>query len=109
VNDYPSTVDRLFEYAPALDTTDYVVNAHTTVWNVAVSAFYSSVSSFPRNLTLVICATFDDMDIVQKEMIGAVQHILVRLGTPPQMVFTTCAGWEARSTGPETPSAVLLR
>jgi hypothetical protein len=46
--------------------------------------------------TLIICATFDDMDIVQNEMIGALQRILARLGAPPQLLFTTRAGWEAR-------------
>ena len=49
--------------------------------------------------TLLICATFADMDIVQRELIGALQHILARLGAPPQLVFTTRAGWEARSGG----------
>jgi len=35
---------------------------------------------------------------VQRELIGALQHILARLGAPPQLVFTTRAGWETRST-----------
>ena len=47
--------------------------------------------------SLIICATFADLDIVQRELIGALQHILGRLGAPPRMVFTTRAGWEARS------------
>jgi len=47
--------------------------------------------------TVIICAMFADMDIVQRELIGALQHILGRLGAPPQLVFTTRAGWEARS------------
>lgn len=46
--------------------------------------------------TRIICATIGDMDIVQREMIGAIQPILVRLGVPPQMIFTTRAGWKAR-------------
>jgi hypothetical protein len=46
--------------------------------------------------TVIICATFADMEIVQRELIGAIQRILVRLGAPPQLVFTTRAGWEAR-------------
>ena len=46
--------------------------------------------------SLIICATFDDIDIVQNELIGALQRILVRLGAPPQLLFTTRAGWEAR-------------
>jgi hypothetical protein len=45
---------------------------------------------------LLICTTFADLDIVQRELIGALQHILARLGAPPQLVFTTRAGWEAR-------------
>jgi hypothetical protein len=49
--------------------------------------------------TLIICATISDMGIVQNEMIGAVQSILAWLGAPPQIVFTTRAGWEARSGG----------
>jgi hypothetical protein len=49
--------------------------------------------------TLIICATFADLDIVQRELIGALQHILGRLGAPPQLVFTTRGGWEARSSG----------
>jgi hypothetical protein len=47
--------------------------------------------------SLLICATFADLDIVQRELIGALQHILGQLGAPPQLMFTTCAGWEARS------------
>jgi len=46
--------------------------------------------------TVIICATFADMDIVQRELIGALQHILGPLSVPPQLVFTTRAGWEAR-------------
>jgi hypothetical protein len=49
--------------------------------------------------TLLICATVDDMAIVQHELIGALQCILVRLGAPPQLVFTTHRGWEAKSRG----------
>jgi hypothetical protein len=49
--------------------------------------------------TLLICATVEDMAIVQHELIGALQCILVRLGVPPQLVFTTCGGWEYRSSG----------
>jgi hypothetical protein len=49
--------------------------------------------------TVLICATVDDMAIVQHELIGALQCILVRLGAPPQLVFTTRGGWEARSSG----------
>ncbi len=49
--------------------------------------------------TLIICATFADLDIVQRELIGALQHILARLGVPPQLVFTTRAGWDARRDG----------
>jgi hypothetical protein len=48
---------------------------------------------------LIICATFADLDIVQRELIGALQHILERLGAPPQLVFTTRAGWESRMDG----------
>jgi hypothetical protein len=33
---------------------------------------------------------------VQRELIGALQRILLRLGAPAQLVFTTRAGWEAR-------------
>jgi hypothetical protein len=47
--------------------------------------------------TLIICATCADMDIVQRELIGALQHILARLGAPQQLVFTTRAGWEIRN------------
>jgi len=46
---------------------------------------------------LIICATFADLDIVQRELIGALQRILGQLGAPPQLVFTTRAGWEARN------------
>ncbi len=49
--------------------------------------------------TLIICATFEDMAIVQNELIGALQRILMRLGAPLQLVFTTRAGWEARRDG----------
>jgi len=49
--------------------------------------------------SLIICATFADLDIVQRELIGALQHILARLGVPPHLVFTTRAGWEARRDG----------
>ncbi len=45
---------------------------------------------------LIICATFADLDIVQRELIGALQRILGQLGAPSQLVFTTRAGWEAR-------------
>jgi hypothetical protein len=48
--------------------------------------------------TLIICATCADLDIVQRELIGALQHILARLGVPPQLVFTTRAGWDARKS-----------
>ena len=41
--------------------------------------------------TLLIWATFD-IDIVQSELIGAIQRILMQLGAPPQLVFTTHAG-----------------
>jgi hypothetical protein len=47
--------------------------------------------------TLLICATFEDMAIVQHELIGAIQCILAQLGVPPQLVFTMYGGWEARS------------
>ncbi|MDQ2996824.1 MAG: hypothetical protein M3R61_07195, partial [Chloroflexota bacterium] len=47
--------------------------------------------------SLIICATFADLDVVQHELIGAIQCLLVRLGAPPQLVFTTHAGWEARN------------
>jgi hypothetical protein len=46
--------------------------------------------------SLVICATFAEMSLVQRELIGALQHILGRLEAPPQLVFTTRAGWHAR-------------
>ena len=46
--------------------------------------------------TVIICATFADLDIVQRELIGALQHIRARLGAPPQLVFTTRAGWEVK-------------
>lgn len=46
--------------------------------------------------SLLICATASDMDIIQRELIGALQRILVQLGAPSQLVFTTRAGWEAR-------------
>jgi hypothetical protein len=49
--------------------------------------------------TRLICATFADLAIVQNELIGALHGILVQLGAPPQLVFTTRAGWEARSSG----------
>ena len=45
---------------------------------------------------LIICATFADLDIVQRELIGALQRILGQLGAPSQLVFTTRAGWDAR-------------
>jgi hypothetical protein len=48
--------------------------------------------------TLIICAMFADLDIAQRELIGALQHILARLGVPPQLVFTTRAGWDARKS-----------
>jgi hypothetical protein len=47
--------------------------------------------------TLLICAAVDDMAIVQHELIGVLQHILGRLGAPPQLAFTTRAAWETRS------------
>lgn len=46
--------------------------------------------------TLIICATFADLAVVQHELIGAIRGILGSLGAPPQLVFTTRAGWEAR-------------
>jgi hypothetical protein len=46
---------------------------------------------------LIICATFADLDIVQRELIGALQRILRQLDAPSQLVFTTRAGWEARN------------
>ena len=46
--------------------------------------------------SLLICATPSDMDIIQRELIGALQRILEQLGAPSQLVFTTRAGWEAR-------------
>ncbi len=51
--------------------------------------------------SLVICATHADMEIVQRELIGALHRILGSLGAPVQLVFTTRAGWEAehRNTG----------
>ena len=52
-----------------------------------------------ESATLLICATVEDMAIVQHEFIGALQCILARLGAPPQLVFTTRGGWEARSSG----------
>jgi hypothetical protein len=48
------------------------------------------------DIALIICATFADLDIVQRELIGALQRILGSLGAPSQLVFTTRAGWEAR-------------
>jgi len=39
---------------------------------------------------------------VQRELIGALQGILLRLGAPSQLVFTTRAGWEARRDGAGT-------
>jgi hypothetical protein len=48
--------------------------------------------------TLIICATFEDLAIVQHELLGALQRILMGIGAPPQLVFTTRAGWEARRT-----------
>jgi hypothetical protein len=48
--------------------------------------------------SLLICATFADLDIVQRELIGALQHILGQLGAPPQLMFTTRAGWEQSGT-----------
>src|SRR4051812_24817949 len=53
--------------------------------------------------TLLICATVDDMAIVQRELIGALQHILRRLGVPPQPIFTTQAGWDLRRDGVGNP------
>jgi hypothetical protein len=46
--------------------------------------------------TTIICGTCDDMVIVQRELIGALHGILVMVGAPPQLLFTTRAGWEAR-------------
>ncbi len=46
--------------------------------------------------SLIICATFEDMSLIQRELIGAIHRILAVLGAPPQLVFTTRAGWEAR-------------
>ncbi len=46
--------------------------------------------------TVIICATAEDMGLVQRELLGPLRHILANLGTPPQLVFTTRAGWEAR-------------
>jgi hypothetical protein len=47
--------------------------------------------------SLIICATFEDMNLVQRELIGALQRILLQVGAPPQLVFTTRAGWDARN------------
>jgi hypothetical protein len=47
--------------------------------------------------SLIICATFEDMSLVQRELIGAIHGIVVQLGAPPQLIFTTRAGWEARN------------
>ena len=58
--------------------------------------------------TLLICATVEDMAIVQHELIGAIQYILQRLGVPSQRVFTTRADWNAAGAEPETPVAVLM-
>jgi hypothetical protein len=45
---------------------------------------------------MIICATCEDMSIIQRELLGAMRLILAQLGVPPQLVFTTHAGWEAR-------------
>jgi hypothetical protein len=47
--------------------------------------------------SLIIFATFEDMSLVQRELIGALQGILIQLGAPPQLTFTTRVGWEARN------------
>src|SRR5690349_2128291 len=46
---------------------------------------------------LIICATFEDMSLVQCELLGTFQRILEGLEAPPQLIFTTRAGWEARN------------
>jgi hypothetical protein len=46
--------------------------------------------------TLIICATSADMVIIQRELLGALQCILVGLGAPLHLVFTTRAGWAAQ-------------
>jgi hypothetical protein len=58
--------------------------------------------------TLIICATFADLDIVQRELIGALQRILEPLGAPAQLVFTTRAGWEVRKRDAGNAPAVLM-
>jgi hypothetical protein len=47
-------------------------------------------------ITMIICATFADLAIVQNELLGALQRMLAGLGAPRKLVFTTRAGWEAR-------------
>jgi hypothetical protein len=37
------------------------------------------------------------MSLVQRELIGAIQSIVVQLGAPPQLIFATRAGWDARN------------
>jgi hypothetical protein len=49
--------------------------------------------------TRLVCATLDDMRLVQRELSGAIQPILAGLGAPPRLVFTTLAAWEARDAG----------
>jgi hypothetical protein len=49
--------------------------------------------------TVIICATCEDMGSIQRELLGAMRPILAELGAPPQLVFTTCAGWEAHRGG----------
>lgn len=46
--------------------------------------------------TRIICATVADLDIVQRELLGALQRILIGLDAPYQLVFTTRAALEAR-------------
>jgi hypothetical protein len=45
---------------------------------------------------VIICATTEDMSLLQRELLGPLRRILAHLDAPPQLVFTTRAGWEAR-------------
>lgn len=48
--------------------------------------------------TLLICATPDDMRLVQYDLMGAIHPLLRGLGAPEQVACITRAAWEVRRT-----------
>jgi hypothetical protein len=52
--------------------------------------------------TRLLCATLDDLHVVQRDLAGAIQGILAGLGVPPRLASTTRAGWGREMQRPDT-------